>query len=567
MHDRIDEIEDRLNDIEKRLKAIEGESATPSQDSVGLGPSLGEGFVATASTHIGGVLLIFGGAYLLRAITDFQFVPTTIGILLGATYALFWLYMAYSKGAIDSQRGSAVLYGGTSIVLALPLLVEAISRFELLTGTQGVAALLMFAGLALGVATARNLRSLAWLTVGGTIATALFVIVATHVAVGAAALLVALGIASLWTVYQVHWLGLQWLGAIGANAGAMTLVALCGSDQWDIEALTVAWFGTGLMLTYLVSFTLRSHVFGRNLGSFEIIQTLATAGIALWAARTAAAAGQLSLAPFGILSFGLGVAAYIFAFGRHTRGERGPNFYYYSSFGLLLIVAGTALALPPVAAATLWSVMAVAMAWSSGRTGWVALSLQCTVLLLAAGFQSGLLATGLQALAGAASPSWPALLPWHIGIALATVACLFLPVAQHSVRWGAAAGLPQLLVLALSVWEVGGLMVVVAGQQLADAAGKEPDLAVLAALRTAVLAASSVTLAFSSRFRRWPEARWLVYPVLTVVGLKLFLEDFPRGEPATLFVALAFVGGALLLVAKLLSSGRLPPVPGARHGG
>jgi hypothetical protein len=68
-----------------------------------------------------------------------------------------------------------------------------------------------------------------------------------------------------------------------------------------------------------------------------------------------------------------------------------------------------------------------------------------------------------------------------------------------------------------------------------------------------VLSAASVTLALSSRFRRWPEARWLVYPLLILVAVKLFLEDFPNGQPASLFVALAFVGSALLLVARLLS--------------
>ena len=44
-----------------------------------------------------------------------------------------------------------------------------------------------------------------------------------------------------------------------------------------------------------------------------------------------------------------------------------------------------------------------------------------------------------------------------------------------------------------------------------------------------------------------------VYPVLLLVGAKLLLEDFPHGQPVTLFVALILVGGALLLVAKLLS--------------
>ena len=112
--------------------------------------------------------------------------------------------------------------------------------------------------------------------------------------------------------------------------------------------------------------------------------------------------------------------------------------------------------------------------------------------------------------------------------------------------------MPQLLVLALSVCEVGGLIVSVGAAVFAGIETPEPNLAVLAALRTAVLSVAAVTLALSSRYRRWPEARWLVYPVLVLVGIKLFVEDFPNGEPASLFVALAFIGSALLLVAPLL---------------
>ena len=140
----------------------------------------------------------------------------------------------------------------------------------------------------------------------------------------------------------------------------------------------------------------------------------------------------------------------------------------------------------------------------------------------------------------------------QVGSVLATVACLFIPVAQKSDRWGTLAGLPQLVVLALAVWEVGGFFVVVGGAMFAGVETTEPNLGVLAALRTAVLSVAAVTLACSSRYRRWPEARWLVYPVLVLVGIKLFVEDFPNGEPASLFVALAFIGSALLLVAPLL---------------
>lgn len=552
MQDRVDELESRLSVVEQRLSALE--NASPAETTVNRSapePSLDDGFVADASTQIGRVLLIFGGAYLLRAITDYEFVSTGFGILMGASYALLWLFMAYRKGNVENQRARAVFYGGTSIVLALPLLVEAVSRFELLSGRQGIIALAVFCLLALFVAAIQNLRTIGWLATGGGIATAFAVMIVSHSAVSAATFLLLLGIGSLWIVYRRRWIGLQWLGAFGANAGVMALVVFSGNDQWSVEPRIAALLGNALLLTYLLSFAFRSHVRAQDVGIFETVQALLAAGIAFWAAINASQAGQFSMLLIGALSLLLGGCAYALAFSPVTRSVRGPNFYYYSSLGLLLVLAGSALILPPAVTAGLWSLMALTMAWFSGRTGRVALSLQCTILLLATGVQSGILATGMLALAGDPA-GWPGLLPWHLGIAMTTVICLFLPVAQQSKRWGVLAGLPQLIVLALSVWEVGGLMVVYLAPILADTAGAEPNLAVLAALRTAVLSVSSVTLALSSRFKRWPEARWLVYPVLILVAIKLFVEDFPNGQPASLFVALFFVGGALLLVARLL---------------
>lgn len=553
MQDRIAEIESRLSVVEQRLGALESaasiESAARQEAAT---PTLGDGFVSNASTHLGRVLLIFGGAYLLRAVTDFQFVPTAVGIFMGATYALFWLFMAWRKGRDASQRASAAFFGATSVLLTLPLLVEAITRFELLSGLQGIIALAIFCTLALLVAVVHSLRSLAWLVTGGAIATALAILNASHSAVAAALFLLFLGLGSLWAVYTRQWMGLQWLGAFGANTSVVVLAVISRSEQWSLEPLVSFRIGTALLITYLLSFVLQSHFRSRDVGIFEAVQSVLAAVVVFGAASVAAQAGQLSLVPVGFMTLTLGAGAYALAFTPETRTRRGRNFYFYATLGLLFVVAGTALVLPPGRAAAVWSLLALVMAWGSGRYARVTLSLQCTFLLLAAGFGSGLLATGLQALAGDISVLWSPLIPWHMFIALTTVACLFIPVAQYSERWGVMAGLPQLIVLALSVWEVGGLVVVYLAPVLAGAGGAEPNLAVMAALRTAVLSASSVTLALSSRFKRWPEARWLVYPVLILVGLKLFIEDFPNGQPATLFVALAFVGSALLLVAKLL---------------
>ena len=556
MEQRIADLESRLAAVERRLGRLEGRTVASESDfeDSDVSSVIGEGFVGNVSTLIGRVLLIFGGAYLLRAITDFQVVPTAVGLSLGAAYALLWLFMAYKRGEQEEQRASALFYGGASILLALPLLVEASGRFELLNGLQGVVALTFFFALAMAVAVIRDFRILAWLTTGGAAVTAFALLRLTHGAVPVGMFLVLLGVAVLWASYLRQWKGPKWLAALAAAAGVLAVAMLSTNDQWSVEPFSAFLLASLMLGMYATSYAVHTHLRNHDVAAFEPVQSLIAVVVAVVSAGVTVRAGQLSLAPIGLLTLILSAATYALAFTPQTRAERGRNFFFYSTLGLVLLVIGSALLMSPAIAAAAWSVLAIVMAWFSGRYERVALSLQCTFLLVAAGISSGILLTGWQAFAGDAE-LWPSFVPWHIVIAMTTVACLFIPVAQHSERWGTLAGLPQLIVLALSVWEVGGLMVtyiapVVAGAGTADANG-----AVLAALRTTVLSAASVTLALSSCHKRWPEARWLVYPVLVLVGIKLFLEDFPNGQPVTLFVALALVGSALIVVAKLLSRG------------
>jgi hypothetical protein len=566
MQDRIAELEARLASVERRLSALEG----PAPDEVAIEPAgdepaLDESFIANASGHIGRVLLIFGGAYLLRAVTDFGFVATAVGLTMGASYALYWLFMAWRKAASATHRANAAFFGATSVFLALPLLVESSTTFALLSGRQALLALVLFTILAYGIAATRRLRSLAWLVTVGATLTALALLIVFHEAVLVSLFLLALGLASLWIVYGRDWMALQWLGAVGANGGVVALIGLSRSEQWQLDPSAGLWLGTCLLLAYFLSFAMRTHRMGRNIGAFETVQALLAAAVAFSAAYSAARVAGDGLAGIGALSLVLAVCAYALALTRRSRELRGPNFFYYTSLGLVFVIAGTALVLPGPAAATVWSLLALLAAWQSGRRGWVSLSLQCTLLLVAAAAGSGILGSGLKALAGDATAAWPEASAVQIGVALTTVACLFIPVAQRSIRWGSGAGIPQVIVLVLSVWEVGGLFVILTAPLIAGAGGSEPNLAVLAALRTAVLSVASVTLALSSRFARWPEARWLVYPLLVVVGIKLFAEDFPHGQAATLFVALAFVGSALLLTARLLKRDRPPPSRPSRN--
>lgn len=553
MSSSIADLEARLAAVERRLAVLEGGAAEAAEYEPQVDAAVpGDGFAAAASAQAGRVLLIFGGAYFLRAITEAEYVPTALGLLLGAAYAVWWLLLAYRRASDEGRRTSASFLAGTSVLLTLPLLHEAATKFAVLSGPQGVLAIAAYCALALAIASLREMRVVAWVVTAGGIGAAAASLIATQSALSVVSFLLLLGLATLWIVYWRDWLGLQWLGALGANIGVLAVAGLSLSGRWAIEPRTAVFLAAVLLASYLGSFTYQTHVRGKLVNIFEAAQTLFAGAIVLGASGAAVYGGHLGMMTVGAPSLVLGFGGYALAVSRETRHLRYRNFFYYAYFGLVFVLTGTALLLPIEWAAAIWAILAMITAWFSGRTGWVSLSLQCTLLLIAAAAASGLLAVGFEAMVGDPADGWVKAGAVQVFVALATVACLFIPVAQRSERWGTLANMPQIIVLAMATWEVGGLLIAMLAIPLAGLTSGDPNLAFLAALRTAVLSVAGITMALSSRYPRWPEARYLVYPMLALVCIKLFLEDFPLGHPGSLFVALAFIGTALLLAAPLL---------------
>ena len=556
--DRLADVESRLAAVERRLNALEsparrGRTKTEATPAA----ALDEGYLSSAATHLGRVLLIFGGGYLLRAITDFGFLPTRAGIPTGAAYALLWLFMAWRAGGNEGQRVRAKLYGAVAVLLGLPILVEAVTHFELLTGPQSAVALILFCALVLLVAVMRNLKTLAWLVTAGGLLTGAVLMRASGAAATFVLLMIFLGLVSLWVVYLQRWRGLQWLGAAGANVGVAILAILSASEHWAVEPSASFGLGVALWCAYLLSFAVRSHLQGHGPGAFEMAQAATASVIAFGVAIHAGQFSQGYVPVFGTLALAAGIGSYALAYTPTYRASRGPGYYFYSTFGVLLVIGGSALLASPGKAAVAWSLLAVAAAWLSGRHDSVLHSLHCTVWLLAAGAGSGALAAAALALAGDGATAWPGLTASRLAVTLAAVVCLLVPVSRRSDRWGVLAGVPQLVVLVLAALLVGGLIAMVLAPVFAGV-GPSADLGALAALRTAILAVSAVVLAVASRRERWREVRWLAYPVLVAAGVKLVFEDFPHGRPLTLFIALALVGGALMLVSKLMPRRNAP---------
>jgi len=198
------------------------------------------------------------------------------------------------------------------------------------------------------------------------------------------------------------------------------------------------------------------------------------------------------------------------------------------------------------------AVTAVGM-WS--RTGRLYLLLHGAAYVVAASVASQALRYGAWALA--ASPVGPWLLP--------SAAMLVMLVAGALSAWFAAArpdpdggalasGLRLIIVVAL-VWVACGAVTGVLAPAAAGLANRSVDLGALATLRTGVLAVAALAIAWAGRQARFREWTWLVYPLLVVIGLKMVAQDFKFSRPATLFIALALYGAALIIAPRLRRGG------------
>jgi hypothetical protein len=113
----------------------------------------------------------------------------------------------------------------------------------------------------------------------------------------------------------------------------------------------------------------------------------------------------------------------------------------------------------------------------------------------------------------------------------------------------------RLTISVVLAWGAGGYLVGLAAPLVVGAADRAVDPGVLATVRTGVLAFGTLAIAWVGRQPRYREWGWLVYPLLIGIGVKMIGQDFKYSRPATLFIALALYGAALIVAPRLRRSG------------
>jgi hypothetical protein len=504
---------------------------------------------------VGRLFLVLAGGFFLRAMTEAGLLSPQVGIALAFAYGLMWLVLADRAGRLGLVS-SAVVHALAAAMVVFPLLVEATTRFEVLTGAGSVLGLVILTVVLLLVGWRQRLRAIAWVAILAALPTSLVLLAKTGVIVPIALYLIALGVTTLWLGYSRGWTGICWPVALTADAVVIgvTLRALSPDhvDAYRI-ALMLHW---ALLAAYVVSVAVRTLVRGRNVTLFETVQVAATLIIAFVGTSLLTQATGVLPAAIGVTSLAVGTACYVVTFVfMEGRRDFERNLYFYSTLALVLVVAGLALVVREHWIAVVFAVLAVIAVGMWSRTGRLDLLLHGAAYVVAAGVVSQALRYGAWALA--ANPVGPWLLP--------SAAMLLMLVAGALSAWFAAArpdpdggalasGLRLIIAVAL-VWVACGAVIGVLAPAAAGLADRSVDLGALATLRTGVLAVAALAIAWAGRQARFREWTWLVYPLLVVIGLKMVAQDFKFSRPATLFIALALYGAALIIAPRLRRRG------------
>ncbi len=572
LEEQVRALSDRVASLEARFAAIEtspvaapasGASGANAVEPVRLTPGAEAGFdPLRIVAALGRALIILGGAFLLRALTEGGTWPSAVGVSLGLLYALTWVATS-TRSAVGGKHLQAIFDGGTALAIGFPLIAEAALKFGLFTPILAAMALGAFTACVLLSASHGHLPSLAWLASLGGLATGLTLMASTGVVAPFSFYFTSLGVGTLWLGYLRHWRGLRW--PTGAVASFAVLgVTMRAVAEPPVDSAALAWASQGfLLVAYLGSIAIRTLFRGRQVIVFEIAQTLLALLVGLGgmiAVGRSVGAGGLLLG--GVIT-ALGVAAYAVAFqflARHAPGAQ--NFYFYSSLALLFVMVGiwTALGGPSRAMALTALGIALAAAWS--RSSRSTLGVHTAVALLAASEAAGLAAVALAAFVGQLPPAnlslWPALVTFAAVLALsASRLC-----ASRGAALSPADGPGLALALVASVG-LAGLVTLLVAAAVDQALPPSGSRAMLDTIRTAVLSMVAVGCARLPRLGRFSACGRLAYPLLAATGLKLLLIDLRSSRASTLFAALACYGAALLLVPRLRrrAEGSLPVRP------
>jgi hypothetical protein len=549
--DALEQLTARLATLERRvdlLEPIAPKALIPPTAEAGEGLSLAQ--ASGAFSVMGKAMLGIAGAYLLRAVAESSSLPRLAIAAVAIVYALLWLVAAARVPA--EEWLSSTIYAGTSALILAPMLWELTLSFKVLSAPATSAILSLFVIAATALAWKKNLAPVLWVAYLAAATAALALSVATHQLLPFIATLLLMALISEFAAARNHQCSARFLPALAADAAIWALIFIYSSPsstRLDYPALGIAALllpGSLLFLVYGVNVALRTMLLGQKITVFEASQAMITFLLA--------ASSVLYFAPgngaivLGAVCLLFSAACYAAVFLLLSKAAEGRNFHVFAAWAAGLFLAGSYLCLPPFWLATCLGMAAIAATIFTTR---LTLRFHGLVFLLTAAVASGLMEYSFHALAGN--------LPESLDASVCIVSlCAFLCYAanKRSPQENWKSQLLYLATAALAVFALAALLV--EGLLWLSLLHIVPNAPYIAFIRTLILCAMALVLAFAgSRWRRVELTR-IAYATLGLVAAKLLLEDLRLGHLEFIAAAIFLFAITLIAVPQMARTGRKP---------
>ncbi len=540
---RIDALEKRVCELEN-VPAVLAYSASPAAAAT-LAPAVeipsGEQ-VSSAFLVLGKAMLGIAGAYVLRALAEAAVLPRLLVAAIAIGYAIAWLVAASRTPA--SQRFAAALYAATSALIVAPMLWELTMRFHVLPPAASAAVLGFMVAAATALSWKKENSSDFSVAFGAAALTALALSVVTHVMIPFLVLLLLMVAVCEYRRLRSGVQGTRMVVAAIADCAVWFLIVVYrdpASVRGDYPALGPAALVAPACLLFLItaaSVVCQTAVRRRKITGFETVQSMVS--FLLWMISVLFLVPQVSGRIVGMICLLFAAACYAAAFGLFRGAPEKRNFHVFGLWSAGLLLAGIILSFPPAWAVAVLALAAMSGAILAGRMCCITLECHGIIYLTAAALSCGLLEYSFQALAG----RMPTNLAWSI--LLVSGCALFCYLAARE-REGEA-WQEQTLHFASALLAVCAASALAAqGTVWMLALRITPDVFHVALIRTLVLCAIALGLAFAGARWQRPEMRKIAYAALGFLAIKLLFEDLRHGHlefiAASIFLfALALIG-------------------------
>jgi len=547
--DTLDRLTARLETLELRVRALEHppdapRAAVPQPPT----PAPTDRFSQASSLPqasgmfplLGKAMLGIAGAYLLRAVAESSSLPRLGVAAIAIAYAMLWLVLAARVPA--GEWLASITYACTSALILAPMLWELTLRFNVLPAAATAALLGAFVCVAYVLAWKRHLACVFWVVNVSAAMVALALSIATRQMVPFIATLLLMVLLCEFAAVRDHGLGVRPIAALAADVALGALLFIYSSpqiDRPDYPALGAAALlapAIALFLIVAASAAIKTAILRNTITVFEIVQTviaflLAAASLFIFVPRIGA----------GIVGFAclaLSAATYAIGFSLFARVPERRNYVVFAVWSAALFLLGSSLCLSSPGPMVLLSVGALVATALGVRFNRSSLELHGMVYLLAAAVVSGLPAYIFNALA-AALPAAP---PFTvIAVTVCAVICYAAIMPSSSSDWQ-----QQLLRLGFASVAIGAIAaLLVAALAHLTAFAVNPGAHHLALIRTFILCALVLALAYSGARWRRVELTRIGYIALALLAVKLVFEDLSHGH-------LAFIAASIFLFAVTL---------------